>query len=168
MQTSYTDILLTRALLRKHQNLIFVNNVTSLIQPIDQAVIATLKRLYRKQLLRHLSFSEDSSIDSIISSHKKMTLKDYCFMIAERWYSIKQSTLRNAWNNIFIDSGQSRSFSNTNTEDEAAEILDTLKHLSVEDECNKTDIDMWLAFATTTMQGFIQRTMMKYNSVELT
>ncbi|KFD51857.1 hypothetical protein M514_20862 [Trichuris suis] len=42
--------------------------------------------------------------------------------------------------------GQSRSFSNINTEeDKVAEILDTLKHLSTSDECNETDIDMWLA-----------------------
>ncbi|KFD45709.1 hypothetical protein M514_13414 [Trichuris suis] len=34
---------------------------------------------------------------------------------------------------------------NTNTEGEVAEILDTLKHLSISDECNETDIDMWLA-----------------------
>ncbi|KFD56758.1 hypothetical protein M514_02435 [Trichuris suis] len=36
-------------------------------------------------------------------------------------------------------------FLNTNTENEAEEILDTLKHLPISNECNKTDIDVWLA-----------------------
>ncbi|KFD51862.1 hypothetical protein M514_07191 [Trichuris suis] len=56
-------------------------NVASLIQPMDQGVIAALKGLYRKQLLRYLLLPEDSSIDSLISFYKKMTLKDCCFMI---------------------------------------------------------------------------------------
>ncbi|KFD59050.1 hypothetical protein M513_00213, partial [Trichuris suis] len=39
-------------------------------------------------------------------------------------------------NGLFLLSGK---------EDEMAKILDTLKHLSTSDECNKTDIDTWLA-----------------------
>ncbi|KFD48598.1 hypothetical protein M514_10532 [Trichuris suis] len=113
---------------------------------MDQGVIATLKLLCRKELLRYFLLPENSSIGSVISFYKKMTLKDCCFMIAECWYSIKQSTLRNASNYIFINRGLSRSFSNTDTEeDEVAEILDTIKHLSILDECNMSDTNMWLA-----------------------
>ncbi|KFD63800.1 hypothetical protein M514_02781 [Trichuris suis] len=100
-----------------HRSKLLPLNVASLIQPMDQGVIATLKRLYRKQLLSHPLLSEDSSIDSVVSSYKKMTLKDCRFMIVERC--------------------------NTNTEED--EVADTLKHLSILDECNMTDMNMWLA-----------------------
>ncbi|KFD52547.1 hypothetical protein M513_06581 [Trichuris suis] len=95
-----------------HRSKLLPPNVTSLIQPMDEV--------------------------------KKVTLKDGRFMIAERWWcSIKHSTLKNVWNNIFIDGGLFRAFSNTNREeDEATEILNTLKHLSILDECN----DMWLVY----------------------
>ncbi|KFD60156.1 hypothetical protein M514_09076 [Trichuris suis] len=51
-----------------------------------------------------------------------------------------------ASNNIFIDRVPFISFSNANTEeDEVAEMLNTLKHFSISDRCNMTDMNMWLA-----------------------
>ncbi|KFD57160.1 hypothetical protein M513_02045, partial [Trichuris suis] len=58
-------------------------NVSSLIQPMDQGLIGTLKLLYRKQLLRQLLSSEDDTPESVASFYKRITLKDFCYMAAE-------------------------------------------------------------------------------------
>ncbi|KFD50258.1 hypothetical protein M513_08886, partial [Trichuris suis] len=40
-------------------------NVTPLIQPMDQGVIANFKRSYRKQLLRELLLSDDNTVETV-------------------------------------------------------------------------------------------------------
>ncbi|KFD52600.1 hypothetical protein M513_06447 [Trichuris suis] len=78
---------------------------------------------------------------AVAGGNKKFDSKD----LAEEFAAINCGI----WTLVKMDAnrkGQSTTFSNTNTEeDEVAEILDTLKQLSISDECNKTCIDMWLA-----------------------
>ena len=69
-------------------------NVTSVIQPMDQGVIETFKRLYRKQMLRRLILADENDEETMISFHKNITLKDCCYMAAESWNSLDVSTLK--------------------------------------------------------------------------
>ena len=50
-------------------------NVTSLIQPMDQSVIETFKRFYRKQMLRKMLLSEDTE-EPDSQNAIKINLKD--------------------------------------------------------------------------------------------
>ena len=67
-------------------------NVTSLIQPMDQDVIESLKRQNRRKLLT--AFSEDGNSDlSVIDILKSINVKDIIYMIAESWSENSESTL---------------------------------------------------------------------------
>lgn len=120
-------------------------NVTPLMQPMDQGVIENLKRLYRKQLLRHLLLTEDRSVQSVLDFYKTITLKDCCYMIADSWSSIKQFTLRNSWNNIFVHRKSNATPGLGDTDMEMKELLDGLKAASLSSECEETDVEMWLS-----------------------
>lgn len=74
-------------------------NVTSLLQPMDQSVIETMKRCYRKQLLRKL-LVEGEDEEGVLVNHKKLNLKDCAYMVAEAWSLVKAATLRRAWNKL--------------------------------------------------------------------
>lgn len=74
-------------------------NVTSLLQPMDQGVIETMKRHYRRQLLRKL-LVEGEDEEGVLAYHKKINLKDCAYMVAEAWSLVKEVTLRRAWNKL--------------------------------------------------------------------
>lgn len=74
-------------------------NVTSLLQPMDQSVIETMKRHYRRQLLRKL-LVEGEDEECVLNNHKKINLKDCAYMVAEAWSLVKTETLRRAWNKL--------------------------------------------------------------------
>lgn len=74
-------------------------NVTSLLQPMDQSVIETMKRHYRRQLLRKL-LVEGEDEECVLSNRKKINLKDCAYMVAEAWSLVKSVTLRRAWNKL--------------------------------------------------------------------
>ncbi|KRX45974.1 hypothetical protein T05_11652 [Trichinella murrelli] len=68
-------------------------NTSSLIQPMDQAVIQSLKKRYRKELLRRIILSKPDARD-LASQLKIINLKDCCYMPAHVWESISGNTLR--------------------------------------------------------------------------
>uniref|UniRef100_A0A5S6QGW0 DDE-1 domain-containing protein n=1 Tax=Trichuris muris TaxID=70415 RepID=A0A5S6QGW0_TRIMR len=112
---------------------------------MDQGVIENLKRLYRKQLLRHLLLTEDRSVQSVLDFYKTITLKDCCYMIADSWSSIKQFTLRNSWNNIFVHRKSNATPGLGDTDMEMKVLLDGLKAVSLSSECEEADVEMWLS-----------------------
>uniref|UniRef100_A0A5S6QSY9 DDE-1 domain-containing protein n=1 Tax=Trichuris muris TaxID=70415 RepID=A0A5S6QSY9_TRIMR len=120
-------------------------NVIPLRQPMDQGVIENLKRLYRKQILRHLLLTKDRSVQSVLDFYKTIILKDCCYMIADSWSSIKQFTLRNSWNNIFVHRKLNATPGLGNTDMEMKELLDGLKAVSLSSECEEADAEMWLS-----------------------
>ncbi|KFD66258.1 hypothetical protein M514_21545 [Trichuris suis] len=112
---------------------------------MDQGVIENLKRLYRKQLLRHLLLSEDQSVQSVLDFYRKMTLKDCCYMIADSWSSIKQFTLRNSWNNILDHRQLNATPGLSDAGEEMEELLEALKAVSLSGECENADVEIRLA-----------------------
>ncbi|KAG5898696.1 hypothetical protein JTB14_030646 [Gonioctena quinquepunctata] len=75
-------------------------NVTSLLQPMDQSVIETMKRHYRRQLLRKLLIEGAENEELVLENHSKINLKDCCYMVAEAWSLVTALTLRRAWNKL--------------------------------------------------------------------
>ncbi|KFD63340.1 hypothetical protein M514_07271 [Trichuris suis] len=87
----------------------------------------------------------DKSVQSIIDVYSKTTLKDCCYMIAGSWSSVRQSTLRSSWNNILARRELSATSGASDLGEVVEEVLFNLNTLSLSGECQKADIEAWLA-----------------------
>ena len=72
-------------------------NTTSLMQPMDQAVLDPLKRRYKKHLLRHIILENESSSLSITDILKNVTIKNAVYWAAQSWNETSNQSLRKAW-----------------------------------------------------------------------
>ncbi|GBN02629.1 hypothetical protein AVEN_235074-1 [Araneus ventricosus] len=78
---------------------------TAILQPVDQGVIESMKRRYRKQLLSKLLFEgndneEEEAACFIVQFWKALTLKDCVCMINEAWASVPEHTLKRSWRKL--------------------------------------------------------------------
>lgn len=92
-------------------------NTTSLIQPMDQAVIETFKRRYRKKFIRNLVLEEDVSL---LDYWKNYNLKDVVENASDAWADVSQETLKRAWNKLWPESEQSTTVYEPNDDDAVA------------------------------------------------
>lgn len=81
-------------------------NVTSLIQPMDQSVLQSIKKRYKKKLLRRLIIEDDLG-ESIVSFLKRVNMKVVVNLVAEAWGEISNETLRRSWQKIIPISPES-------------------------------------------------------------
>ena len=82
-------------------------NTTSLIQPMDQGIIYTCKRHYRKKQLQDClvvipddTAEEDTRGADTLAKLKAYNLRDAIYNWAESWQSVKVETLINCWNKL--------------------------------------------------------------------
>lgn len=66
-------------------------NTTSKLQPLDSGIIAQVKALYRKRMLRHLLVEMDES-STASQLAKSITLLDAVRWMGNAWYAVKPST----------------------------------------------------------------------------
>ncbi|XP_003790872.1 tigger transposable element-derived protein 7 [Otolemur garnettii] len=84
----------------------FPRNTSTLIQPMNQGVILSCKRLYRwKQLEESLVIFEESDDEQDkgekgVSKIKIYNIKSAVFNWAKSWDEVKQKTIANAWENL--------------------------------------------------------------------
>lgn len=81
-------------------------NVTSLIQPMDQTVISSLKRNYRRLIPQDLIKKDDEKQISRTEFLKTFTIKDAYNYINTAWADVKESTLKNAWNKLRVENNE--------------------------------------------------------------
>ena len=65
-------------------------NTASVIQPMDQGILVGLKKRYKKFLLRHLIFKDQSSSLSVPDVLKQLTIKDVVYWSAKAWDEITE------------------------------------------------------------------------------
>lgn len=85
-------------------------NTTSLMQPMDQGIIANFKRHYRSLVLRHLMTVIDASTDSNTQAAelaRKLTVLDSLHMIREAWSRVTPATISNYRRVRFISASAS-------------------------------------------------------------
>ena len=68
-------------------------NTTSKIQPMDQGVISTLKRSYRRELMRNI-LKEGSTLASFL---KDLTVKDAMMILHQCWEGMSPASIRATW-----------------------------------------------------------------------
>jgi len=116
-------------------------NVTSLIQPMDQGVLSSMKRLYRQKLLKTL-VEED---DNLINFWKKMTVLDAIHGIAQSWSKIKPVTLLRSWRSVLPDIETDLMDSEENKENVVSEMCGlVLENLNFFEDVDKENIEEWL------------------------
>lgn len=90
-------------------------NVTSLCQPMDQCVIASMKNYYRFHFMKRL-VEED---EDLVKFWKSVTIKDAIYAVSKAWDAVKQTTLIRAWNKLLGEVSETQDdfqgFENTET-----------------------------------------------------
>lgn len=123
-------------------------NVTALLQPMDQGVIAKTKRLYRKELLRRLLLAERDE-ESVIAFTKKINLKDCCYILVDSWANVTGENLTKAWNKLW-PMPENNEVENCNCGEEheesqiVGEIVDLCQAIPGFEECDVTDATEWI------------------------
>lgn len=120
-------------------------NVTALLQPMDQGVIESVKRRYRRKLLATL-FGEDGENTSVIDLLKKVNIKVLVYMIAESWSELPETTLVKSWRKILPSSqAAEEEVVSTDTEISTDDFLSTFKALEGCQDVDAEDVEQWLA-----------------------
>ena len=86
----------------EHSNIhcvFFPPNTTSLIQPMNQGVLDTLKRHYRRKLMRR-ALDEKNEHKSMAEVKKTISVKDAIEWSSQAWGDITPYTLSSSWNMI--------------------------------------------------------------------
>ena len=120
-------------------------NTTSLIQPLDQGILESLKKRYKEFLLRHLILEDNTSQCSVPEILSKLTIKDAVYWAARAWEEASIETLTKGWNNLLIPSASS---ADTIVEDidESADFVDIFRELgNTMDEQTLQYSEDWLA-----------------------
>lgn len=121
-------------------------NVTPLIQPLDQGVLETLKRNYKKRLLRNLLEKLEDGL-SVTNALKLITLKDVVYWVSEAWDNVREDTIRRSWRKLFgIDKAKQK---NTPTQEnqqlpDVEEFVILANRLPVAEPINLEDIREWI------------------------
>ncbi|KAF2895127.1 hypothetical protein ILUMI_11047 [Ignelater luminosus] len=110
------------------------SNMTSIMQSIDQSIIKTMKRNYRKQLLRRplLRDNDDKEeeADSVIKFFKSMDLKDCCYMLLK----IPYENLNGATDDLLPQNEGHKE------PELMTEVLDTLESLKLKEDCDRENV----------------------------
>ncbi|XP_072426251.1 transcription termination factor 3, mitochondrial isoform X1 [Chiloscyllium punctatum] len=121
---------------------------TSLIQPMDQGVIRSMKSHYRKSFLRRLVTSYNTGgIDAFKTA---LSLKDAIWCLTNAWDSVTRRTLQNAWRKLCPeiilndeDMGESSdAFSLSETKAMVTDLLCCTKQMG--SDLDEEDILAWL------------------------
>ncbi|KAF2885493.1 hypothetical protein ILUMI_20643 [Ignelater luminosus] len=127
------------SLTRNGFEVIFLSpNVTSIIQSMDQNVIQTIKRNYRKQFLRRLlpkdNHDKEEEADSTIMFFRSMDLKDCCYMLLKRHYEDLNGLTCDL---LPLNEGYEEP-------ELVTEVFDALEFLKAREDCDKEDVPKWL------------------------
>lgn len=137
----------SETILKSDDGKIFVKylppNVTALIQPMDQGVIAGVKKSYRTSVLRKL-IEEENDLKSFL---KNFTILDAIYECASVWEKVKKTTLVKSWKKIFpeIDDGEDfLGFNGENDEEmSSAELATMAREVPGGEEVDKENVEEW-------------------------
>ena len=68
-------------------------NTTSLIQPLDQGIVATFKKNYHRELVSKIIASNVTVTEYL----KSLTIKEFFYMGASAWNAVSASTIEGCW-----------------------------------------------------------------------
>ncbi|KAK3884886.1 hypothetical protein Pcinc_010860 [Petrolisthes cinctipes] len=123
-------------------------NTTSILQPMDQGIIAATKCLYRRKFLGEVmvvledddevTAEEDTRGARTLENMKKYTLKSAIFNWATAWKDVKTSTLENGWKRLLSGEEPVDDFEGF----EATDFMNQLRNAG--ERVTEETIDNWL------------------------
>ncbi len=120
-------------------------NTTSIIQPMDQGVLESVKRRYRKKLLQKILLADDPASEDpelgVIEFWKSLNLKDVMFLVANAWDEIPPSSIQASWNKLISPC------SDTSVEEDTSvipDMLETLGSVPGCSNCDEGDVRNWI------------------------
>jgi len=117
-------------------------NTTALIQPMDQGVIETMKRRYRKQFIQQLAtFGEEINVKDF---WKRYTIKDTVFNITQAWNDLSHLTLKRAWNKLCPQENDEDNNDGENNNIGNENILQMCETLPTEEKIEINDVAKWM------------------------
>lgn len=114
-------------------------NTTSVIQPMDQGIIVSFKRHYRKNLLQEILLNSDENDVNLTNCLKKINMKDVIFWAAEAWNAVTVSCLRKAWCPLL-----DITYKNEPTEKKPPELEKFLKKIPGCSDVTSEDVENWI------------------------
>lgn len=114
-------------------------NVTSLIQPMSQGILATVKRYYRTGLLQKYA---DGGTDPKMF-WKNLTVLDAVHEVARAWSMVRSSTITKAWKKLFPGSEENSGVTVDAGAILAANLATVLQNTEDCDQVDIENIDQW-------------------------
>uniref|UniRef100_A0A1B6GWK2 HTH CENPB-type domain-containing protein n=1 Tax=Cuerna arida TaxID=1464854 RepID=A0A1B6GWK2_9HEMI len=124
-------------------------NVTALIQPLDQGVLETFKRNYKKRLLRNLLEKLEDGL-GVTDALKLITMKDVVYWVSEAWDNVREDTIRRSWRKLFgIEKASRQETAAPENQPRACppeneELVNLCNHLPVAEPISAEDISEWI------------------------
>jgi hypothetical protein len=75
-------------------------NCTSIIQPMDQGILRSLKYYYRQQLMQKLIVAYDRG-QGVDGFKKEFNIKNAIWNLTKAWTDVTAATLKDAWHNLW-------------------------------------------------------------------
>ncbi|XP_054725597.1 tigger transposable element-derived protein 2-like [Anastrepha obliqua] len=121
-------------------------NVTSLVQPMDQGVIESLKRRYRRKLVSEILQHSESEDKGLLEVIKKINIKDVIYMLATAFQEMPSSTFVKSWRKLWPDVENLIVISNIAgaEEEENKSTLQDLQKLSGNESLLAEDVENWM------------------------
>ncbi|XP_054744414.1 jerky protein homolog-like [Anastrepha obliqua] len=121
-------------------------NVTSLVQPMDQGVIESLKRRYRRKLASEILQHSESEDKGLLEVIKKINIKDVIYMLATAFQEMPSSTFVKSWRKLWPDVENLIVISNIagTEEEENKSTLQDLQKLSGNESLQAEDVENWM------------------------
>ncbi|XP_053949417.1 jerky protein homolog-like [Anastrepha ludens] len=118
-------------------------NVTSLVQPMDQGVIESLKRRYRRKLVSEILQHSENEGKGILEVIKKINIKDVIYMLATAFQEMPSSTFVKSWRKLWPDVENIIVISNIagTEEEENKSTLQDLQKLSGNESLQAEDVE---------------------------
>lgn len=73
-------------------------NTTSILQPMDQGVLETLKWRYKKAFLRHTILENHAASSLSVQEIVNSSIKGDIYWIFQAWEDVSEDSLKNTWN----------------------------------------------------------------------